>query len=137
MALPEFVEVGRGIFPPPDVGAVVIVAEDLVEVAIAVDVVQRAAGLEVQRLRLDDATFPAGLVATIPHQRRALLAERETKSFTLSPSRSPTNGGGLLIRVEGTGKTAGSVCSKGVPLRLADAARARRLISITTHTDLG
>ena len=67
---------GVGVLPPPDVIALIVVAGHKIEVAVTVNVVERAAGLQLQDIGLNDPACPARRLATIPHQRRAGGAAR-------------------------------------------------------------
>src|SRR5207248_9721235 len=82
---PVRVEIRIGILPPPDLVALPVAAEDDVEVAIAVDVLRRAAGLDREELRLDHATVPALVCAPIPEERWRFGAEADDEIHDAIP----------------------------------------------------
>ena len=65
------------IFPPPNLGALPVAAENDVEVAIAIDVIGRAARFDSEQLRLDHVALPACRTTPVPNQRRGLLTEAD------------------------------------------------------------
>ena len=65
------------VFPPPDFLALPVPAENKVRVAVAVDVVNRAAGFDRQKIFFDHITLPTVVRAPVPDQRGRDLAETE------------------------------------------------------------
>src|SRR6266436_1371252 len=93
-----WVELWIRILPPPNLIALPVATEDDVEVAIAVDIVHRAPGLNSQELRLDDVTIPIGRSSTVPNQGRGFGAETQNEILDAVLVQIRDNITGLLRR---------------------------------------
>ena len=71
------IEIRKWIFPPPDLAALPIAAEDDIQVAVAIDVVNRAAGFDCKEVFVKDEARPTSRRTAIPDQRGGLLAKAE------------------------------------------------------------
>src|SRR6266446_314311 len=87
---------GRRIFPPPNFVALVIAAEDKVQIAIAVDVEDRAPRFDSKKIFFDDVAVPTLPRAAIPDQRGRLLPETEHEIVYPIPVKIGDDGAGLL-----------------------------------------
>ena len=100
-----------------------------IQVPVAVDVVDRAAGLDGEMVRLDDEQLPASRLAAIPHQRRRLLTEaqdevRHAVAVEVANDRAGLLRGAVRWRRQLTAR-AGEVCP--VPVRAGlDCAEAQK-----------
>src|SRR5262245_31776277 len=68
-----------GVLPPPDLAALPVTAEDQVEIAVAIDVVRRAAGFDRQKIRFEDVPRPSGRSPAVPDERGCHLPEAENE----------------------------------------------------------
>src|SRR6266849_10595414 len=95
---------GRRIFPPPNLVALVIAAEDEVQIAIAVDVENRAARFDGEKIFFDDVAVPTLRRAAIPDQRGRLLPETEHEIVHPIAVKIGNDGAGLLRGFAGHGQ---------------------------------
>ena len=104
MPFPHLIgRIGRpGIAPPPDFAALPVGAEDDVGISVAVDVGDRAAGFNREKLLLDHITIPAVLfIGPIPDQGRGFLTEGNDKAVDSILGQVGDDAAGLLRRFAG------------------------------------
>ena len=95
------------VLPPPDVVARSILAHDEVEIAVLIDVVGGAAGLDRQEVRLDDLALPAGRLAPVPDQRWCPAAGADHEILDAVAIEVGDQGRGLLVGGAGRRQIAG------------------------------
>jgi hypothetical protein len=78
--LPGTAEIRIWILPPPQTAALRILAEDKIEIAVAVNVVSGTAGFQTQELLFDNDALPSCRAWPKPDQRRTVDAVTDDKS---------------------------------------------------------
>src|SRR5207248_9090327 len=99
-------EIRVRVFPPPDLFALPIAAEDQVGIAIAIDVIKCAAGFDGEKIFFNDVAVPAGGVPAIPNKGRGFFAEAEHKVIGAVLVEVGYESAGLLGRWAGDGESA-------------------------------
>ncbi len=94
-----WIVVAARIAPPPELIALVVGAENDVGVAVAINVINRSARFDGQKLFLDHASAPPRGVSPIPDQRRRFLPEAEDEVVDAISVQVGDDGSGLLFRL--------------------------------------